>query len=95
LVQIYLFILCVGKNSVSFACEAVARVLGQANVPECTVGILFLSFILFTVVVFFTLSDNGSQLYAGRAFYHWTSYEEPNFKFTTFLSYEARTPACV
>jgi len=53
-----LFILCVGKNSVSFACEAVARVLGQANVPECTVGILFLSFILFTVVVFFTLSDN-------------------------------------
>jgi hypothetical protein len=59
LVQIYLFILCVGKNLVSFACEAVARVLGQANVPECTVGILFLSFILFTVVVFFTLSDNG------------------------------------
>ena len=32
--------------------------LGQANVPECAVGILFLSFILFTVVVFFTLSGN-------------------------------------
>jgi len=57
-----LFILCVGKNSGSFACEAVARVLGQANVPECAVGILFLSFILFTVVVFFTLSDNVSRL---------------------------------
>src|SRR5690606_22647014 len=32
------------------------------------------------------------QLYAGRAFYHKTSYEELNFKFTIFLSYEARTP---
>jgi hypothetical protein len=68
LVQIYLFILCVGKNSVSFACEAVARVLGQANVPECTVGILFLSFILFTVVVFFTLSDNARLYAVGRGF---------------------------
>ena len=35
---------------------------------------------------------NGSQLYAGRDFYHWTSYEELNFKFTTYLSYEARNP---
>jgi hypothetical protein len=33
-------------------------VKGQANVPECAVGILFLSFILFTVVCLFTLSDN-------------------------------------
>jgi hypothetical protein len=40
------------QNSGSFACEAVARVMGQANVPECAIGILFLSFILFTVVVF-------------------------------------------
>jgi hypothetical protein len=44
------------QNSGSFACEAVARVLGQANVPECAVGILFLSFILFTVVVFLALA---------------------------------------
>jgi hypothetical protein len=70
LVQIYLFILCVGKNSGSFACEAVARVLGQANVPECAVGILFLSFILFTVVVFFTLSDNVFGLGEGGDFHH-------------------------
>jgi hypothetical protein len=63
-----LFILCVGKNSGSFACEAVARVLGQANVPECAVGILFLSFILFTVVVFFTLSDNVLHIYEVAAF---------------------------
>ena len=43
-------------NSGSFACEAVARGLGQANVPECAVGILFMSFILFTGVVFLALA---------------------------------------
>lgn len=31
-------------------------------------------------------ADNVFQLYAGRAFYHKTSYEELNFKFTIFLS---------
>jgi len=50
------YFLCVGKNSGSFACEVVARVLEQANVPECAVGILFLSLILFTVVVFLALA---------------------------------------
>src|SRR5690554_6307993 len=38
------------------------------------------------------IAYNVFQLYAGRAFYHKTSYEELNFKFTIFLSYEARTP---
>lgn len=46
----------VGKNSGSFACEVVARALWQANVPECAVGILFLSLVLFTVVVFLALA---------------------------------------
>ena len=41
---------------------------------------------------FQAITYNGSQLYAGRDFNHWTSYEELNFKFTTFLSYEARNP---
>ena len=44
------------QNSGSFACEAVARVMGQANVPECAVGIFFLSLVLFTVVVFLALA---------------------------------------
>ena len=35
---------------------------------------------------------NGFQLYAGRDFNNWTSYEELNFKFTTFLSYEVWNP---
>jgi len=60
---------CVGKNSGSFACEAVARGLGQANVPECAVGTLFLSFILFTVVVFFSIGGNVLQLTAVAALY--------------------------
>jgi hypothetical protein len=37
-------------------------VLGQANVPECAVGILFLSFILFTVVVFLALAVTAGNL---------------------------------
>jgi len=53
---IYNYFLYVGKNSGSFASEVVARALGQANVPECAVGIIFLSFILFTVVVFLALA---------------------------------------
>jgi len=59
---IFNYFLCVGKNSGSFACEAVARVLGQANVPECAVGILCLSFISFTVVVFLALAVTVSGL---------------------------------
>jgi hypothetical protein len=39
------------KNSGSFACELVARALGQANVHKFASGFLFLSFLLFTVVV--------------------------------------------
>jgi hypothetical protein len=38
------------------------------------------------------MKPNGSQLYAGRDFNHWISYEELNFKFITYLSYEARNP---
>jgi len=49
-------VLCGGKNPSSFACEAVAHMMGQANVPECAVGFLFLSFSLFTVVVFLALA---------------------------------------
>ena len=30
------------QNEGSFGCEAVARALGQPNVPECAVGFLFL-----------------------------------------------------
>jgi len=30
------------QNEGSFGCEAVARPLGQPNVPECAVGFLFL-----------------------------------------------------
>lgn len=56
---------CVGKNSGSFACEVVARALGQANVPECAVGILFLSLVLFTVVVFLALAVTVRQLGEG------------------------------
>ena len=38
------------------------------------------------------IATNGSQLYAGRDFYHENSYEELNFKYSTFLSYEALNP---
>jgi len=60
----------VGKIQALLVLRRVGFVLGQANVPECTVGILFLSFILFTVVVFFTLSDNGLRLGEGGDFHH-------------------------
>ena len=43
-------------------------------------------------ILFGKITANGSQLYAGRDFYHWTSYEELNFKYSIFLSFEARTP---
>jgi hypothetical protein len=42
--------------------------LGQANVPECAVGILFLSFILFTGVVFLALAV--TLVYANFAYIH-------------------------
>ena len=35
---------------------------------------------------------NGSQLYAGRYLTTKLSYEELNFKYSTFLTYEARSP---
>lgn len=47
---------CVGKNSGSFDCKVFARALWHANVPECAVGILFLSLVFFTVVVFLALA---------------------------------------
>ena len=40
----------------------------------------------------FKLPHNVSQLYAGRDFNHWTFYEELNFKYSSFLSYEDRNP---
>ena len=44
------------------------------------------------MLVSFTMPANGSQLYAGRDFNHWTFYEELNFKYSSFLSYEDRNP---
>jgi len=54
------------QNEGSFGCEAVARGLGQPNVPECAVGFLFLlclyaaNFPLWLCL--FTLVHNGSAL---------------------------------
>ena len=83
---IYNYFLCVGKNSGSFACEAVARALGQANVPECAVGILFLSFILFTVVVFLALAVTGKGLAkAGRRNPKFSILTEPSKNYFRFF----------
>jgi len=38
------------------------------------------------------MAYNGWQLNAGRVLNHCTFYEELNFKYTTFLSYEAQNP---
>jgi hypothetical protein len=43
------------KNEGSFGCEAVARVLGQPNVPECGRGFLF--FFVFMQQKFLYISD--------------------------------------
>jgi hypothetical protein len=45
--------------------------LGQANVPECAVGFLFLSFILFTVVIL-ALAVTISGFAIGRVSEHKT-----------------------
>ena len=55
-------------------------------------SIRFFLLVIKEYYVFLKVAANGSQLYAGRDFNHWTSYEELNFKYSTFLSYEARNP---
>ena len=91
--------MCIGKK----ACVWMRRDGWKERQPQscfCGLGFLFLlcfyaekiSLSFCRLFCLFTMNANGSQLYAGRDFYHWTSYEELNFNFTTFLSYEARYP---
>ena len=64
----------------------VARALGQANVPECAVGIIFLSFILFTVVVFLALAVTGKGLAkAGRRNPKFSILTEPSKNYFRFF----------
>jgi len=60
------------KNEGSFGCEAVARVLGQPNVPECGRGFLYLlslcsknSFMFLSVVWSFYNERQRLRLKAG------------------------------
>jgi len=55
------------QNEGSFGCEAVARAVGQPNVPECAVGFHFLCLyaakILFSFCRLFLSFYNERQLY--------------------------------
>jgi len=55
------------QNEGSFGCEAVARAVGQPNVPECAVGFHFLClyaakilFSFYRLFCLFTMNANGS-----------------------------------
>ena len=61
------------KNEGSFGCEAVARALGQPNVPECGRGFLFFlslcskNSFMFQLVGLFTMNANDRGYGLGRA----------------------------
>jgi hypothetical protein len=57
------------------------------------VGLWWFSSIFVTVWSLHKLAHNVLQIGAGRDFNQITSYEERILKSTTFLSYEAETPA--
>jgi len=65
---------CVGKKTALLQAEASACVSGLANVLFCALAFFIFQFCLYVancpLCRFFTLGGNGSQLYAGRDFYH-------------------------
>jgi hypothetical protein len=87
------------KNEGSFGCEAVARVLGQPNVPECGRGFLYLlslcsknSFLFLSVVWSFYNERQRFAAWRSGGFLAQKFNRRTELESTTKLSYEALHP---